>query len=147
MTQAYILPAGYGPLGFAEGIDFVSPAKPPAFLADDIDPLTGELNTILAGIDPVDGAVIQLTRTRRNSGVSVMGLGHRFGEIKKVEEESALTRVRAYAEEMYAPLTQRGDIRIDDIKTAVFGPLGDGIAFNLTYTNLPANRQKTLRIL
>lgn len=147
MTTTVILPAGVLSLGYADGVEFVSPASPPVFLADDIDPKTGEMNTILAGIDAVDATVINVLRTMRASGAAVLDFGHRFGTVKKVDDAAAET-VRGLVEEAFAFLVQRGDIRIDSVDAEEFGDLKDGVAWFMSYTNLRSNRKpEKVRIL
>jgi hypothetical protein len=130
-----ILPAGLHELGFAEGTQFVSPASPPAILADDINASTGEVNSLLTSIEPEDSAVIQIMRTRRGSGASVLDIGHRFHLIDK-NDERAPSLAEAYARGALADLLRDGRIDLHDIDTSQFGELGDGLGIFLSYSIL-----------
>ena len=130
-----ILPAGFHELGFAEGTSFVSPASPPAILADDIDATTGNPNSLIESIEPEDSAVIQIMRTRRGSGASVLDIGHRFHLIEK-NDERAPTLAEAYVREALAELVRDGRIELHGIETEQFGQIGDGLGIFLSYSIL-----------
>ena len=71
MSDNYVIPpAGVSRASFFTPVEFVSPAKPAAVLADDIDPKTGELRSLLRGLHPVDAAVITAMRTERGCAAS-----------------------------------------------------------------------------
>ena len=109
-----IAPVGVSPASFGAPVEFVSPSKPPAILADDIDPATGELRSILRGIHPVDAHVITALRTERGSGVSVMATGQRFRDVRKIDD-SFPRRIQDECELALATLIARGDIRLEKI--------------------------------
>lgn len=138
-----ILPAGQHSLGFAEGVQFVSPAHPPVIIADDVNAQTGEVNSLLTSVDPIDGAVINIARTERGSGAAVLDIGHRFRDIRK-NDERAPGLAESYAREMYADLVAGGLIEIVSIDTTQFGAVHDGLGLLMTYTNLRSG--KTLRV-
>lgn len=56
------------------------------FLADAIDPVTGDYLSILRGMDPVDAAAVEAVRVRRGSGSAVQDDGHKLHEIEKIDE-------------------------------------------------------------
>lgn len=140
-----ILPAGYHSLGFAEGVTFTSPSAPAAIIADDIDATTGEVNSLLSSVDPVDSAVINIARTERASGAAVLDVGHRFRSITK-NNEQAPRLAEAYAREMYADLERDGRISIVSIDTTQFGVLADGLGLLITYDNLLSGTRRTVQI-
>lgn len=137
-----IQPAGISAAGTYTTVEVISPSKPPAILADDINPTTGELNSILSGIHPVDAAVITRIRTKRASGASVSSIGHRFDRVKKIDE-SYETAIRYEAEQVFADLVFRGDIRVDKI---AFSDTGDTGSIFFYYTNLRTNVADKLRL-
>ena len=145
MGQVVIPPAGISPIGVVAPVEFSSPARPPAILADDIDPATGELRSILRGIDPVDSQVVTRARTRRGSGASVAGVGHRFHDIDKVDEQVVM-RARHEAELAFADLVERRDIRIDDIQAEEAPGRGDGANLFMAYTNLRTGRAGRVKL-
>jgi len=130
-----ILPAGLHELGAAAGTDFVTAESPPTLLADDIDATTGELNSLIEGIEPEDSAVIQIMRTKRGSGAAVLDIGHRFHLIEK-NDDRAPDLAKAYAREAFADLVNGGFIELHDIDTSQFGQIGDGLGIFLSYTIL-----------
>ena len=140
-----IPPAGVSPIGIVAPVEFSSPAKPPAILADDIDPTTGELRSILQGIHPIDSQVITRARTRRASGGSVQNVGNRFHEIEKVDDEM-VTRARYECELAFAERVERRDIRIDDIEVEEAAGIGDGANLFMAYTNLRTGKPGRVRL-
>ncbi len=140
-----ILPAGVHALGTAEGVQLVDPQHPPFVVAKDINATTGEVNSLLTSINPIDNAVIQIARTRRGSGAAVLDIGHRLHEIKKLNEQSP-TLAEGYVREMYKDLTDAGHIEITNIDTEQFGTMKDGLGIFLTYT-LVATGETRQRVL
>jgi hypothetical protein len=132
-----IVSAGTSPAGLGAPVEFVSPAKPPAILGDDIDQATGEYRSILRGIHPVDSHVITRLRTKRGSGVSVAAVGHEFHLIRKVDD-SFVRRAQDALENMFADLIDRRDIELP--KTAVIED-GDTGHIYFQYRNLRADSE------
>lgn len=134
-----IAPAGTSAASFGAPVEVVSPSKPPATLADDIDPATGELRSILRGVHPVDAHVITALRTERGSGVSVMATGQRFRDVRKIDDAFA-RRIQDECEIALAPLIARGDIKLPKIAVVEDGDAG---RLYFVYVNLRAqNRRK-----
>lgn len=136
-----IAPAGVSAVSYGAPVEFISPAKPPAILADNIDASTGEFLSILSGIHPVDSHVITALRTERGSGVSVMQTGHRFRDIRKIDDASP-RRLQDECELALAHLIERGDIRVE--KIAVIEADAAGHLF-FEYFNLRASNRETKR--
>jgi hypothetical protein len=140
-----IAAAGTSAASFGAPVEFVSPSKPPAILADDIDPATGELRSILRGIHPVDSHVVTALRTERGSGVSVMATGQRFKDVRKVDDAFA-RRIQDECEIALSTLIARGDIRLDKLAVIENGDTGH---LYFEYYNLrAANRheKRTVRL-
>jgi hypothetical protein len=134
-----IVGAGVSAASFGAPTEFVSPAKPPAILADNIDPATGEFVSILSGIHPVDSHVITALRTERGSGVSVMATGQRFRDVRKVDDAFA-RRIQDECEIALAHLIERRDIMVPKIAVVEDGDTGH---LYFVYANLRAqNRRK-----
>lgn len=140
-----IAPVGVSPASYGAPTEFVSPAKPPAILADDIDPATGELRSILRGIHPVDAHVITALRTKRGSGVSVMATGQRFDDVRKIDDAFP-RRIQDECERALSTLIDRGDIRLEKIAVIEDGDTGHLYFeyFNLRATN--RDQKRTLRL-
>ena len=61
---------------------------PPAILADDIDPDTGDFRSITSSARIADGMVVHALRTQRGTGAAVRELGQRWREITHVDDQS-----------------------------------------------------------
>jgi hypothetical protein len=138
MPLAPVPPPGT-PLGQLAPFVVVDPAHPPGYLADDIDPLTGDLRTVLSGIDPIDAMVIQAVRVDEGSGASTNGTGNRFRQIQKVDD-SVEQSVRFEYQRCLADLVKRKLIRIDQIVVTVDG--SDTVSSFCLYTNLATRVQQ-----
>jgi hypothetical protein len=137
--------AGVSAASFGAPTEFVSPAKPPAILADNIDPSTGEYLSILSGIHPVDSHVITALRTERGSGVSVMATGQRFRDVRKVDDAFA-RRIQDECEIALAHLIERRDIRLEKLSVVEDSDTGH---LYFEYYNLRAanrNEKRTVRL-
>jgi hypothetical protein len=137
--------AGVSAASFGAPTEFVSPAKPPAILADNIDPATGEYLSILSGIHPVDSHVITALRTHRGSGVSVMATGQRFRDVRKVDDAFA-RRIQDECEIALAHLIERRDIRLEKLSVVEDSDTGH---LYFEYYNLRAanrNEKRTVRL-
>lgn len=138
MPEGYVIPpAGVSPAGFFTGAEVVSPAQPPAILADDIDPATGEYRTILSGIHPVDAAVGEAFRLQKGTGAAVADDGHEFRKIRKIGS-STPRELRDEALRTLKALIDRGDVAAVDIVTEAGTPVtgNDVGAVYVAYTNL-----------
>lgn len=79
--------AGVSPAGFHDlGEDSYPDPIPQGALADDFDPDTGELRTMLGRIHVVDAAVRWQFSVELGSGGSVADQGHNFRSIRKKDE-------------------------------------------------------------
>lgn len=127
-----IPPAGVSPISSGAPVELIGPSKPPAILADDIDPETGDFRSLLSGVHPVDGMVVTAFRTRRGSGASVENVGHRFHEITHVNIDID-ARIRYEYERTLSVLVKRGLVRIDAIHVDASG---DSATSYCLYTNI-----------
>ncbi len=144
MPTYVIPPAGVSAASYFDPLTFVDPATPPIILGDDIDPETGELRSILSGIHPVDSAVIVAVRTVRGSGAAVQDVGHRLGDIKKVDDSTAKAIEQEFRRALQ-PLVDTRDIRIDKIEIEADPDTDSGSSF-LAYTNLQAMTARTVKL-
>lgn len=140
-----IAPVGTSAVSFGAPTEFIDPAKPPAILADNIDPATGELLSILSGIHPVDAHVINALRVERGSGVSAMAHGQRFSTIRKIDDQFT-RRLQDECVLALQHLIDRGDIKLPKIAVVESGDAGHVYFeyFNLRATNRDEKRTVTL---
>lgn len=82
-----IPPAGAFPVGEPITVPLPKKRSPAVFLADAIDPETGDYRSILTGVDPVEGAALEALRVKRGSGSAVLDDGNKFHEITKIDEK------------------------------------------------------------
>lgn len=129
-----IPPAGVSAASFfgTVAIDF---SHPPALLADKIDPLTGELLSIVVGEDPIDSAVRFQVRVRRGSGAAVLEDGQAFDAIRKNDLRAA-DALRAELKLVLRELVDRGDIEILTVGVQAGEDQGDLGAVFFQYRNL-----------
>jgi hypothetical protein len=114
------------------GVEFVAPSKPPAILADDIDPMTGEFRSLFRGMHPVDGMVVVALRTQRATGASVPDVGNQLATIDRVDD-ALPQRMKFEIQSALTPLVKRQLIRIERIVPAA---VGDGAVAYCEYRNL-----------
>jgi len=135
-----IAPAGVSPAGFFAPAVFVSPARPPALLADDIalnhpTLADGDFASLLTFVHPVDAAVKTQFRLRLGTGAAVLEDGNKLATIKKVG--SATPReVEDEYRRLLKSQVDRGDIAIETVvvETDVNGQ-SDTVGGFVEYTN------------
>ncbi|HEY4120897.1 MAG TPA: hypothetical protein VGM56_23700 [Byssovorax sp.] len=140
MPNPLIPPAGLSPATLTAGVELVGPSKPPAILADDVDPMTGEYRSILRGVHPVDGMVVVALRTQRGTGAAVPDVGSDLAALDKVDD-TLPQRIKFEIQAALASLVKQRLIRIDAIVTAADG---DAASAYCEYTNLQT--QKAQRV-
>lgn len=84
-----IPPAGTSPASAFEVLSYAPPGEPPLILADKIDPLTGDLASLLEGADLATAFAIEAMRIQRWTGAAVRDTGNRYHELTHVEAETA----------------------------------------------------------
>jgi len=109
-----IPPAGLTPAGFFVPETFAAPSLAAGFLADAVDPETGEYLSISRGIDPIDSQVLTALTLLRGSGAATMDDGQEFTRIPKVDDTTAAL-VDAEARRALARLVANGDIAVRKI--------------------------------
>lgn len=114
----------------------------PAFLADDIDPATGEYRSILSGADPTDAALLVALTTVRGSGVSVMETGQKFNQARMISP-SLERYLREEVDFALRHLVEARQIRIDRV-SVVKGD--DWAELAVLYTNLATQVQRQVQL-
>ncbi len=144
MPGSYVIPpAGVTAASFFTPTPFVDPAKPPALLADNIDPKTGEFRSIFTAPHYVDAAIVTQFRTRRGSGAAVQNDGQALDEVKK-NDANAPDAIRHEINRVLKPFVVRGDIEIRKIDVEAgetFGIQGSAL---VEYLNLRTRRIETV---
>jgi hypothetical protein len=130
------------PATLTTGVELVGPSKPPAILADDIDPMTGEFRSILRGVHPVDGMVVVALRTQRASGAAVPDVGSQLATLDKVDD-ALPQRIKFEIQAALATLVKQRLIRIDAIVSA---GAGDAASAYCAYTNLQTLKQQRVPV-
>lgn len=145
MALPYVIPpAGVSPASFfVPGVAFVSPEQPPALLADDIDPKTGELATLFTAPHPVHAAIQFAVRVRKGSGAAVQDIGHLYDRIKKKTDRTA-RELRDEAERLFKPFVDREDITVESIEEDLDQGF-DGAAQRVKYRNRITGQTEDIR--
>lgn len=114
MGQPYLIPpAGISAAGYADPY-VIDPSSPPAQLADDIDPQTGEIRSLFSPVNPVHALVQFNLSLKYGAGPATRGRGQKFGGIRKIGP-STETATRLEIERILQPLVDArlvGDVRI-----------------------------------
>lgn len=124
MSDAFAVPPG-GISPFSTGYtNGAAPASAPRnWLADKIDPQTGELVSITEGLHPVDAAVIWAFQVRLGSGPAIGQAGNQFHLIRKLGDRAS-KEIEFEASRLLEPFIRRGWIELrtgDGIEAEVFG--------------------------
>jgi hypothetical protein len=80
-----IPPAGITPASAFVVASYPPQEPPTAILADRINPLTGEFESLLEGRGLADAMLIQALRVQRGTGAAVRDVGNRFREITHID--------------------------------------------------------------
>jgi hypothetical protein len=142
MPAPLIPPPGMRPASLTGGVELIGPSKPPAILADDIDPQTGEFRSLLRGVHPVDGMVVVALRTQRGTGASVPDVGGELAKLDKVDD-ALPQRIKFEIQAALAPLVKQKLIRIGSIAPAT---AGDAASAYCEYTNLLTNQTQRVPV-
>ena len=142
MPAPIIPPPGMPPPAITGGVELIGPSKPPAILADDIDPQTGEFRSLLRGVHPVDGMVVFALRTQRGTGASVPDVGSELATLDKVDDAFP-QRIKFEIQAALAPLVKRKLVRIGAIVSA---SADDSASAYCEYTNLLTNQTQRVPV-
>jgi hypothetical protein len=135
MGVTYIIPPAGTPASAFSSPAFIDPARPPAILARKIDPRTGGLLSLFAGMDPVDAAIALELRIERGSGAAVQDRGHRLRDIRK-NTEDAPARIRHELERILTPFIDEGNVELVEEAVEAGEGAGDAGAAFVRYRNL-----------
>jgi hypothetical protein len=113
---------------------------PVAWLADPIDPATGELLSIERGFYPTDSDVITALRTERASGSAVEDVGQQFRKAKRIDPQLP-EFLRQETVLALKHLTESGDLRLDRIDPA---GVGDTALLSIQYVPAGSTDPKPL---
>lgn len=136
ITPASLTPLGSPFPGAAVPIDSI-----PVIMADKIDPMTGEFESLLSGRDPVDAQVLYMMTIAAGSGAAVMNKGQRFADVTHIGDEIARV-LDSVTRQTLENLSRRGDIFIQSVEVITADPginPADFAEIQLKYLNLRAN--------
>lgn len=121
LSLQYVLgPGGVIPASAWSPPNLAEPVIAPVFLADKIDPLTGELQSMLVGRHPVDAWVVTQLATVHASGAAVLDSGQALGRLKTIDDTTGAL-IEFELRRLLAPAVARGDIEI----VAIVGAAGE----------------------
>ncbi len=144
LADLVVLPAGLHALGLEEPAEFVPLGPPVAMLAEPYDHKSPrDLKSVFEPADVIDQQVQLALSVVLGSGVSVADVGHRFGDIKKLDDGAA-TRIADEARVALARLVAAGDIIIDalTVDTSIYP---DSAELSVEYRNLRAPARSSAR--
>ncbi len=124
--------AGTSPAGFLVPIQYSVEGEPPAFLADAIDPSTGEYLSIEQGFDPTDAWVLTQLSIDRYSGSAVQNDGRDFSDVTHVDQR----RKRILEQEIRRPLETLVSLREIEITSLRVEEFTDAFDAKLSYVQL-----------
>lgn len=113
-----IPPGGLSPVSETDAVDFSAQKPPPAILADRINPVTGDFESLFVGRPLADAFAIEALRVQRGTGAAARELGNRFRELTHVEDESAEI-VESMTAEAFADAEAAGVARLERVIVAV----------------------------
>jgi hypothetical protein len=106
-----IPPAGITPASAFVEATYPPQEPPAAILADRINPLTGEFESLLEGSSLADSMLIQALRVQRGSGAAVRDVGNRFREVSHIDG-LGLEVITSMAREAAAHAERAGVVRV-----------------------------------
>ena len=122
-----------------------APLAPTPMLAEKIDVGSGDLLSLVEGMDPVDAWVLTQLRTIRGSGSAVQDQGH---ALTSIENNDATTAALAAFEidRMLKPAVDRGDIEVLSrvVEAGESAPAFDMAAIQIVWRNLRTSRVASL---
>ena len=114
----YLPPGGVSPASAFDVEGVAEQPKPPAILAPWINPTTGEIESLVRSRPVADSMAIEAIRIERGSGASVRDLGHRYREIRNVEDGIA-ELVESTSREAFAAGEASGAVRLERVTATV----------------------------
>jgi hypothetical protein len=141
-----IPPAGTSPASAYDIIAHAVQEQPPAILADRIDPLTGEFESLVSGRGLADAMVIEAVRVQRGTGASVREEGNRFREVGYVDTTNAEV-VESMTREALRPAEEAGVLRLVSVTVEPDAEDGSQLDTVIEYRDLLAPEKSQTRRL
>jgi hypothetical protein len=139
-----IPPAGITPAASFELNGFEPQRAPPVILADKIDPLTGEFLSLTKTYTVAEGMATYLSAVQRSTGAAVRNIGHRFRELKHVDEQ-APELAESMARQALQPAVDAGVLQFDRIESEVHADDGSQLGIETRFIDLGSPRQDRTR--
>ena len=137
--MAVIPPAGGFPVGDPP-TEQPALGSPALFLADAIDPSTGDYRSIQRGVDPIEAQAVEALMVRRASGSAVRDDGHKLHEIAFIDDRTAFL-IRSEIEYAWRRLIEARQIRLDKLEVQTEGDAANVV---IHFTNLVSGRSGTM---
>lgn len=114
-------------------------------LAEKIDVGSGDLLSLVEGLDPVDAWVLTQLRTIRGSGSAVQDQGHNLTGIEN-NDATAPALIAYEIDRMLKPAVDRGDIEVLSrlVEAGEEAPAFDMAAVQITWRNLRTSKTASL---
>jgi hypothetical protein len=130
------IPSTQVPVGY--GVTAPSLLGPPSsLLADKINPLTHDFESLSEGRDPIEAQVLIALSIVRNSGAAVIGVGNRLHEIRKILP-SIQNDLDSKVREALKLLIKKRDIRYLGIDLSINDPGNQTVEAIVKWVNLRA---------
>ena len=143
MVTAYTIPpAGVTAASFFTPAAIVDPGRPPALLSDNIAP-DGDFASIFLSRHPVDAAIGEAFRLKRDTGAALEEAGQRFEDIKK-NLPTTPRELQDEARRIMQPFVDRGDATIVKLEVDTTQAFDLG-AILVTYTNNQTRKSQEVR--
>ena len=135
------IPAAGLPLGAWVDDQIIDSGMPRPYLADAIDPQTGELLSILSGPHPVDAHIAYAFQVKLKKGVALGRKGHAFDTITK-NTATTPRSLELEAHRVMKPFVDMGWATVERVATATDGDAG---AVVVDYRNNITDEPRSIR--
>ena len=139
-------PASTSPASAYELAEIIARKAPPVILADKIDPVTGEFESLVEGRGLADAFAIEAIRVQRGTGASVRDTGNRFRRLRHIES-NAPELIESMVREAFADGERAGVVQL--VNVTVERDADDSAQVNtvIEYRDLLAPRDDQMRRL
>lgn len=135
-NEKFNAPTGYG---------IIAPSqlgRPSSLLADNINPLTQDFDSITYGSDTIEAQVIIALKTVKKSGAVVQNDGASFTDIKKMDD-AVNNRIEGMVQDALQRLINNQDIEYKSTEFTLVDPSNQTIVITVKWINLRAVTSET----
>ncbi len=116
-----------------------------SYLADDVDPQTGEVTSLTTGIDPTDAALIAQMRIERGSGAAVLSDGTALRAIENIDTDTE-AQIRFELMRILQPFIDRREIELVKLQISAGDDAPDLAGAFVEYRNLRTAEKRTIAL-